>query len=254
MICSRRLLGECRSHLSVPYFVQTAGLKNFKPPPNFDHVEFPERSRLKFVDKLPTLPPNIRPPKMIKNLKFMRGPELVHNFLLHRQFGIVALGGGRLKWGHFEMIRMGVLRKIDQERMFAIWRIDPPWQPVTKKAIGNCALFGEKVTDSEQEGDSDEDNVPLCQREVYKEKYGTHWNKAVPPKNVRPCLEMIAHKLPFPALVVDQEMMEKRKEEKERKDRENMNRYTMKYIIQNNLGGCHNWISPYDKKWFGAYI
>ncbi|PSN49363.1 hypothetical protein C0J52_04304 [Blattella germanica] len=36
MICCRRLLGDCRSHLSVPYFVQTAGLKNFKPPPNFD--------------------------------------------------------------------------------------------------------------------------------------------------------------------------------------------------------------------------
>jgi hypothetical protein len=33
------------------------------------------------------------------------------------------------------MIRMGILRKIDQKRMFAIWRVDPPWQPVTKKVF-----------------------------------------------------------------------------------------------------------------------
>lgn len=34
------------------------------------------------------------------------------------------------------MVRMGVLRKIDQKRMFAVWRVDPPWQPITKKGQG----------------------------------------------------------------------------------------------------------------------
>lgn len=52
-------------------------------------VEFPERSKLRFMDKVPQMPGNIRPPKMTKSLKFMRGPEEVHNFLLHQQFGIV---------------------------------------------------------------------------------------------------------------------------------------------------------------------
>ena len=60
--------------------------------------------------------------------------------------------------------------------------------------------------------------------------------------------------MPFPALVVSQEMMEEMAAEEERLERENVNRYTMKYVIQNNLGGCHNWISPYDKKWFGKYL
>lgn len=52
-------------------------------------VEFPERSKLKFMDKVPLIHGNIRPPKMTKSLKFMRGPEQVHNFLLHQQFGII---------------------------------------------------------------------------------------------------------------------------------------------------------------------
>ena len=49
----------------------------------------------------------------------------------------------------------------------------------------DCVLESDHETDTEQEGDSDEDNVPLCQREFYKGKNGTQWNKAVPPKNVR---------------------------------------------------------------------
>jgi hypothetical protein len=52
-------------------------------------VEFPEKTKLRFMDKVPQMQGSIRPPKMIKNLKFMRGPEEVHNFLLHRQFGII---------------------------------------------------------------------------------------------------------------------------------------------------------------------
>ncbi|PSN55780.1 hypothetical protein C0J52_02514 [Blattella germanica] len=48
----------------------------------------------------------------------------------------------------------------------------------------DCVLESDHETDTEQEGDSDEDNVPLCQREVYKGKDGTQWNKAVPPKKI----------------------------------------------------------------------
>lgn len=52
-------------------------------------VEFPERTRLKYMDKVPLMHGNIRPPKMTKSLKFMRGPETVQNFLVYQQFGIV---------------------------------------------------------------------------------------------------------------------------------------------------------------------
>ena len=63
---------------------------------------------------------------MQKRLKLMRGPELVHNTLLHKQYAIIATGGGRLKWGHLEMLRLGIGRKMDTNRMFAIWRVDAP--------------------------------------------------------------------------------------------------------------------------------
>lgn len=88
------------------------------------------------MDKVPQYAPGIRPPKMQKKLKLMRGPEPVHNFLLHKQYGIMALTGGRIKWGHMEVIRLTIGRKIDTNRMFAIWRIDSPWQPITKKGQG----------------------------------------------------------------------------------------------------------------------
>jgi large subunit ribosomal protein L16 len=71
---------------------------------------------------------------------------------------------------------------------------------------------------------------------------------------VKPILELVAHKLPFAAKVVSQQMMEEMPKEDERLEKENLNRYTFKYVVQNNLGGCQNWISPYDRKWFGKYI
>jgi len=56
----------------------------------FTEVEYPsQRNKLRFVDKVPTYPPAIRPPKMKKGLIFMRGPELIHNSFLHKQYGIV---------------------------------------------------------------------------------------------------------------------------------------------------------------------
>lgn len=37
-----------------------------------------------------------------------------------------------LKYGHFEMMRNTINRKLEPSRMFAIWRVDPPWWAVTK--------------------------------------------------------------------------------------------------------------------------
>ena len=51
-------------------------------------VEFPERRKLKFFDKVPQLPAQLKPPKMMKDLYDMRGPELIHNKLQYGEFGI----------------------------------------------------------------------------------------------------------------------------------------------------------------------
>lgn len=74
--------------------------------------------------------------KMTKRLMLMRGPEKTHDFLVHEQYGIMATGGGRMRHQNFENVRMSILKKIDTKRMFAIWRIAAPWQPITKKGKG----------------------------------------------------------------------------------------------------------------------
>ena len=42
-----------------------------------------------------------------------------------------------MKYGHFEMCRLNLNRKLDEKRMFAVWRVDPPWKSVTKKGLGH---------------------------------------------------------------------------------------------------------------------
>ena len=41
-----------------------------------------------------------------------------------------------LRHGHLEMVRMTISRKMNTNKMFAIWRIDAPWKPITKKGQG----------------------------------------------------------------------------------------------------------------------
>lgn len=67
-------------------------------------------------------------------------------------------------------------------------------------------------------------------------------------------LRIVAERLPFEAKPVSQEMLEKMEEEEKWKEENNKNYFTMKYIIQNNMGGCHKMLSPYDHKWYGKYL
>ncbi|KAB7503904.1 39S ribosomal protein L16, mitochondrial [Armadillidium nasatum] len=67
-------------------------------------------------------------------------------------------------------------------------------------------------------------------------------------------LRIVAHKLPFPAAVMTQEMIEKQREEEKRLEKENENRFTFKYIVQNNMMGSRFWAKKeLDLKYFGKY-
>lgn len=71
---------------------------------------------------------------------------------------------------------------------------------------------------------------------------------------VKGMLNQVAHILPFKAMAVSQEILEE-KEWKEKADEErNINEYTMKYIIQNNLGFSKAWCKRNDYIWFGKHI
>lgn len=45
------------------------------------------------------------------------------------------------------MIRLTIARHLDQKIMFAIWRVDPPWQPITKKGQGQRMGGGKGAID-----------------------------------------------------------------------------------------------------------
>lgn len=52
-------------------------------------IHLPEKPKLKLLEKVPQYPAGIRPPKMQKKLRLMRGPEEIHNKLIHKQYGIM---------------------------------------------------------------------------------------------------------------------------------------------------------------------
>lgn len=193
------------------------------------------------MDKVPQYTANLRPPKMTKRLVLMRGPELVHNNLLHKQFGIVAQGGGRLRHGHYEMLRLGIGRKLDITRMFAIWRIPAPWQPITKKGQGQRMGGGK--------GAIDHYVTPIRAGRIIVEMGGK-----CEFEEVKDILGMVCHNLPFKAMVVSQEMLDAMAAKEKQREIDNINPFTKKYVIQNNLSGCHNWLSKYDHKWFGKHL
>lgn len=68
-----------------------------------------------------------------------------------------------------------------------------------------------------------------------------------------PFLKEVAHKLPFKAIATSYEDMEAEKAKQKELEAINVNPYTAEYVIRNNMGGCHDWISKYDKRWFFKY-
>lgn len=71
---------------------------------------------------------------------------------------------------------------------------------------------------------------------------------------VKGFLGLVAHILPFKAEVVSYESLKQKKERSIARENSNQNPYTMKYIIKNNLGRSHHWVSPNDRKYFGKHI
>lgn len=232
----------CHSGIGATAWTQQAGYQNFPVPPNYDHIKIPkERQRLKFYPKVPQFPGHIKPPRMTKRLDLIRGEEEIHRDLTLQQYGIIARRGGMLRHGHLEMIRMTIARKMDQSKMFAIWRIDAPWKPITKKGQGKRMGGGK--------GSIDHYVTPVKAERIIIEVGGK-----CSFEEAKPFLAMIAHNLPFPADAVSHEMLVARREEEERLEHENINPYTFKYMVQNNMSGCHKWIKNIDKIYFGKYV
>ncbi|ESO08428.1 hypothetical protein HELRODRAFT_74919, partial [Helobdella robusta] len=203
-------------------------------------IEFPEKRKLKFVEKTPHPLFGIKIRKMPKQLIDIRGPEDTLTYLLHKQYGIRALQGGQLRFGHFEMMRSGINRKMNESRCFALWRIDNPWKPITKKGQGHRMGGGK--------GNIDHYVTPVKAGRIILEFGGK-----IGFEEAYPILKRVAAKLPFKADVVSQEILEKEKLGAEALRENNLNPFSFEYCLKNNIMGCKQWASPYDFLWFGKY-
>ncbi|XP_040574750.1 large ribosomal subunit protein uL16m [Lepeophtheirus salmonis] len=205
------------------------------------NVAMPEKHRLPMLPKVPSRYTMFKVPKTQTELFRMRGEELVHNDLILGQYGIMALSGGSLKHGHFEMMRTGVGHYIGKQKAFAIYRVDAPHRPKTQRGIGKRMGGGKPSIDHYVS--------PIRAGRILVEVGGSlTWDQ------VRPWLTNVANKMPFHAMVVTPEILKNMKEEEARLKAVNTNPITFEWLIRNNIFDCQKQLSPYDKKLFGKFV
>lgn len=232
--------------------VQSMGASKFKyfkereltPPKKFDNVVMPERNRLPIISRTPYIwqqGAGMKPPRQTKELWRMRGEETVHTDLKLGQFGIVALNGGMLKYKQFEAIRLAAGRNLKQDHSFAVYRVEPPYKPITNHGSGKRMGGGK--------GSISEYGTPVKAGRVILEVGGKIlWEEA------QPWLNEITKKLPFRALAVNVEMLQNLDAEEQRLLQTNQNPITFEYLVRNNMFDCQRQLSPYDKIWFGKFV
>ncbi|XP_078004615.1 LOW QUALITY PROTEIN: large ribosomal subunit protein uL16m [Phascolarctos cinereus] len=215
----------------------SAGMKTFLPVPTYEGVSIPNKPKLRFVDRLPLVPKVRREPK---NLSDIRGPSTEATDFTEGNFGILALGGGYLHWGHFEMMRLTINRALDTKNMFAIWRVPGPYKPITRKGMGQRMGGGKGAIDH---------YVTAVKTGRLIVEVGGRCEFG----EVEPILKQVAHKLPFPAKAVSRESLEKMREEQRERELNNQNPWTFERIVTANMLGLRKVVSPYDLTHKGRY-
>ena len=206
------------------------------PPALYHDIDVPDSDRtLKPVQKMPTTPPVDRRRKPY----LIRGPcfgELAQ--LQKGQFGVIALNGGWFRHGHFNIIMQKVNRFIKDKPLFAVWRLEPPWHPVTRHPI-QAVMGGGK-------GSINHYVTPVKARQVLFEIGGK-----AEFVEVFPTLKRVAMLMPVKALAVSKEMLDSIYEEERRIDDENENFFTFRELIEKNMQGIGTKVSMYDYWQFG---
>lgn len=233
-------------------FLQTSLIQEWKyhphrdltPPEEFKNVsQPPDRHRLPIYPKTPNIWSTgaMKPPRQTKELWRMLGEEKVHNEFTLDQFGIIALTGGMLKHKHFEVLRLGIGRNLKAKETFAIYRVDPPYKPITDHGFGKRMGGGKGTIDCY--------GTPVRAGRVVVEIGGkVIWDE------VKPWLTSIANKMPFPALAMSSEMLQKYREEEARLLETNKNPISFEWLVRNNIMNCQEKLSEYDRRWFGKFV
>ncbi|XP_042640658.1 LOW QUALITY PROTEIN: 39S ribosomal protein L16, mitochondrial [Tyto alba] len=220
-----------------PVTVPRAGLKNYVMPPDYSDITFPEKTKLRFMEKVPAVPKVRREPRRLRDI---RGPSRQATDFTEGQYGILALGGGYLHWGHFEMIRLTIGRSMNPKTMFAVWRVPAPSKPVTRKSLGHRMGGGKGPIDH---------YVTAVKSGRLVVEVGGRCDFG----EVKPFLTQVARKLPFPAIPVSRDSLEQMRREEEEKKLNNQNPWTFERVVTTNMLGMRKYLSPYDLQLKGRY-
>ncbi|KAM4630296.1 large ribosomal subunit protein uL16m [Polymixia lowei] len=221
-----QLQGTLQNHLKV----LSAGLKTYEIPPDYSDVVLPEKPKLKFLNKVPNFK---KAKKEMKKLRDIQGPAKAANAFTTGQYAIVAMGGGYLHWGHIEMMRLTINRKMDSRTTFARWRINGPYKPITRKGLGQRMGGGK--------GAIDHYLTPVRYGRFIVEVGGK-----VELGEVEPILKEVAKKLPFPAKVMSRESLATMQQQQAEMEQNNQNPWTFKQIAKSNMLGIRRVLSPFD--------
>ena len=142
----------------------------------------------------------------------------------------------------FDAIRNYSQRKMrKQKKCFAFYRVDPPYKPITSHGMGKKMGGGK--------GSVKHYVTPVKAGRVIMEVCGqVYWEE------VKPWLRVITRMLPFEAIAVNKDILEKLEKEQARLEELNQNPYSFEWMIRNNIFDCGSFLSPYDQKWFGRYV
>ncbi|XP_054168111.1 39S ribosomal protein L16, mitochondrial-like [Oppia nitens] len=217
------------------------GRKWWPIPPDLRHIELPPEHERQLIALEPT--PDwhgVRPRKFTKQRHDIMGPEVVNNQLIHRQYGIIALTGYHITINHINLIRTVINKHMDINKAFAIWRIEAPWKPISKRSQGKRMGGGKAAIHHYA--------TPIRAGQVIVEIGGR-----IEFDECYYYLESISKRLPCDAYPVSQEILDHWDKEEEELKQKNINPISFERVVKLNLQGSHQWIKPYDKLWYGKY-
>ncbi|KAF5394763.1 Mitochondrial ribosomal protein L16 [Paragonimus heterotremus] len=153
------------------------------------------------------------------------------------QYGIQALSGGELLFGHLEMLRLTINRKIDEKRMFAVWGVEAPWKSKSRRSQGK-RMGGGKAEIHHYV-------TPVKVGRIIVELGGyLDWREAYR------LLSRPADNLPFPARFVSQELLDTESRIEAYINAHNVNPFAdPRRALYHNYAGCREFISPYHLEW-----
>ncbi|CAJ0568864.1 unnamed protein product, partial [Mesorhabditis spiculigera] len=236
---------DCTLRLGRPIARLTAlrGMRRYPFPATYENVTFPPDDQRK-LPKMPKEPfydleKGEQKFKTAKRMMWSRGVEEIHTELTHEQYGLAAVSGGMISASDFDFIQDRVNKNL-LVNQFAVWRVDPPWLPRTKKAQGQ-RLGGGK-------GSIHHYVTPVKAKRVILEVGGY-----ITEIEAKAFLLYLCERFKFPVEFVSQDLLSQRRAREDWEARNNRNTFNWDTVIKYNMQNCTSWLSPYDVEWKGKY-